>query len=621
MTHYNNPFSIRVSEKIFSVDTFLDMLSAEPLTEMESLYDDDKLWDNVTYICSSPGGGKTTLLRMFSTEVMQHISLPKHKSLDIRLKKLGVKTDSEINRFAVYLLIGRDYEYIEEEFEDNSYIQAGVFFALLNTRILTAAIKSILSYTQIAYANRDSILFDPQQDQEKFEGLKFPCNLSSLMDWVCERERKICKSIGGYNWNPDSLITDSRLFAFETVTPSYFSLNGVPLTGEFIFQLDDAHKFTAKQKKWLSSMLVETRINRTIWIAERLESVSAKEVLDSNNKEGRDFNRIQLDRNDARSRRYRVMIETIAENRSRYSMTNLNLMNALRDCPYANQFDKQYSRASEKYDSEIRSITTPHIYHEWVDWLLKLPPGEEKANLCKAFLVYYNRQIKNGEALALFDLPWESCAMTLDVVVKQGIDSLVMLENGIPLYYGFSSLVDVSTHNVEQFLSFAEKMFSFLLAQRLSNENDTVLNVIDQDRILKKCAVDKYNQIASYKNGKKIMTFIENVVRFCKKETFSPTFSYRFVSGFAVQQENGIGGHAHWYEIPEYNEFVTLLRDCIAHNIIEQEVTTQGTQGQKWTVFYLSRWVCVAKGLAMNKGGWRKVNIETLDKWKEGKIK
>lgn len=614
---YSNPFSIRASERIFSIDTFLDMLSAEPLTSMESLHKDGKLWNNVTYIQSSPGGGKTTLLRMFSTEAIQRISLPKHKLYNTKLKSLDVKSDEVIKRLAVYVLLSRDYGYIEDEFE-NKYCQSGVFYALLNTRIMAAIVKTILSYTQVLYKNRREISFHPSKYQERFVGLDLPCSLDVLMEWIADRERKICDGIGGFVGDTSSVIMDSNLFVFEAITPSCFVRNEECLGGDFIFQLDDVHKLTRSQQELLSSSLVETRRNSTIWLAERLESISATEMLNKNNKEGRDFNKIQLDGNEDNSRRYRVMIETIAENRAKFSMTELSLINSLRDCPYANQFSKLYNKASERYVKEISKLDVPEIYSEWKDWLLKLPGGEEKAVLCRAFLIYLNRQIKTGEVLALFNFPQEICAPTLLPIVNQGASSLVTLENKIPMYYGFSTLIDISTHNVEQFLSFAEKMFSFLLAQRVQNDADVVLDVYEQDRIIKDISKEKYSQILSLPNGVVIQRFVECLVKFCKKETFSPAFSYRFVSGFAISQEHDLRKGIQWYEEAQNMKLAELLRDCVAFNILEQDITTQGAAGQKWTVFYLSRWICVACGLALNKGGWRKLGINTLNNWLKG---
>ena len=78
MELYDNPFAMRASEKIISDNTFLDLLSPDPLVSLINLNKEDKLWNNVSFIQSVAGGGKTTLLRMFAPEVMKRISVSKH---------------------------------------------------------------------------------------------------------------------------------------------------------------------------------------------------------------------------------------------------------------------------------------------------------------------------------------------------------------------------------------------------------------------------------------------------------------------------------------------------------------------------------------------------------------
>lgn len=60
MNIYKNPFAIRASERIETDEMFLELFSSEPLTHLEEKFEQDKLWNNVTTILSSPGAGKTT---------------------------------------------------------------------------------------------------------------------------------------------------------------------------------------------------------------------------------------------------------------------------------------------------------------------------------------------------------------------------------------------------------------------------------------------------------------------------------------------------------------------------------------------------------------------------------
>lgn len=57
-----NPFVTRTSEYIDMEEKFIQLFSADIL----QLFKDDELWNKVNVLRSSPGGGKTTLLKLFT---------------------------------------------------------------------------------------------------------------------------------------------------------------------------------------------------------------------------------------------------------------------------------------------------------------------------------------------------------------------------------------------------------------------------------------------------------------------------------------------------------------------------------------------------------------------------
>ena len=60
-----NPFLMRASERIESDVNFLRLYSPIVLDSLIEKNSNDTLWNNVIFIRSSPGGGKTSLLRVF----------------------------------------------------------------------------------------------------------------------------------------------------------------------------------------------------------------------------------------------------------------------------------------------------------------------------------------------------------------------------------------------------------------------------------------------------------------------------------------------------------------------------------------------------------------------------
>lgn len=614
MELYDNPFAMRASEKIISDNTFLDLLSPDPLVSLINLNKEDKLWNNVSFIQSVAGGGKTTLLRMFAPEVMKRISVSKHSEFAKQLQTLKVRDSHKVYKCSVYVLARRDYAYIEDEF-DHKFEQRGVFFALLNVRIITATIKSLLNLYELPASSLKNIEFKPSIHQNCFKGLEIPCSVYELLNWVSEREEKIYNILSIYRREKIETIMDSSLFSLEAMNPAFFRHDKTHLINEFIFQIDDAHKFTKSQLCFLTEELVERRSNKTIWIASRLEGLTPQQLLDSTDIKDRDYNIIHLDDSKTLSRRYEVMLRNIADKRSKLSKTEINLVNSLDDELLDKDIEIKFKKVAHKLRNQIEAECNLSIFHEWMNWIETLHTWREQAQYYRAFIIFYNREKLHGNETALFPYPSELCKPKLENILQDAL-TLLSLENKIPVYFGMKDLVSLSTSNVEQFLFYAESLYRYLLAKQVVSPYKNNLSAIDQHNIIVRKSCEKYEEIKNRPNGTNLKNLIDHLVDFSRKQTFSETFSYKYVSGFAIKQENnGEYPEPMWYNSDENFELARVIKDCIAFNLLEMITINQGEQKQQWTVFYLSRWICAAKGLGLQKGGWRKLSLKEIKTW------
>ena len=160
MNIYKNPFAIRASERIETDEMFLELFSSEPLTHLEEKNEQGKLWGNVTTILSSPGAGKTTLLRLFSPSILQRVT--ERNSAYKKLKKLDVIDSEHIKKCGVYLQLGRDYEFLEDDILFSEIEQKRIFLSLLNARIILATLKSLMSLAGIRYTALNEIIYAPE---------------------------------------------------------------------------------------------------------------------------------------------------------------------------------------------------------------------------------------------------------------------------------------------------------------------------------------------------------------------------------------------------------------------------------------------------------------------------
>ena len=610
MNIYKNPFAIRASERIETDEMFLELFSSEPLTHLEEKFEQDKLWNNVTTILSSPGAGKTTLLRLFSPTILQRIT--ERNTAYKKLKKLEVIDSDHIKKCGVYLQLGRDYEFLEDDVLFNEIEQKRIFLSLLNARIVLATLKSLMVLAGIKYTQLNEITYTPEEIIPELGDFKAEYTGKELLDWAAEQERKICEFLDSFVMPEEGIQGSSKLFALQAMKASWFTHNGENLCEDFIFQIDDGHKLTRNQKKIIRNETVEVRMHVTLWIAERLETLSTTDILSDKNIKDRDDQTIHLE--NTKKGIFNPMVKNISTLRSAFSVDGIILASALASDTTIN-YKALYNDASKRYQTQLAELHNFDNYTECVATIENQDPYERVLNM-RALLMHAARQGANG-TMNLFgytaqDLDW--MLTPLKPLVKEVMPGEI---KKLPQYYGFSTLMDLASQNVEQFLDLSAKMYELLVAKKISDPSHYVLTAEEQDKIVRDFALARLEDIKRLPRGNKIYGFLMKLIDFCYNVTFTPTYSYRSVTGFAVKEENSgkWGKDGFWFQDPDNEELATILKDCLAYNFLMKQGVTQGKKDQKWTIFYLNSWLCAYAHLPLERGGWRPLTLHKLNSW------
>lgn len=610
MNIYKNPFAIRASERIETDEMFLELFSSEPLVHLEEKNDQGKLWGCVTSILSSPGAGKTTLLRIFSPSILQRIT--ERNSAYKKLKKLDVIDSERIKKCGVYLQLGRDYEFLEDDALFNEVEQKRVFLSLLNARIVLATLKSCMSLAGIKYTALDQITYSPEELVPEFGDFKAEFTGKELLDWAAEQERRICEFLDGFVMPDEGIQGCNSLFALKAMKASWFTYKGERLCDEFIFQIDDGHKLAKKQKKTIREEAVELRLPVTLWIAERLETLSTTDILSDKNIKDRDDQTIHLE--NAKKGIFNPMVKNISTLRSAFSTDGIILASALASDTTIN-YKALYNEASKKYQSQLEKLHNYDNYQECVAAINTQDPYERVLNM-RALLMHASRQ-GSGGVMNLFgytaqDLEW--IVGPLMPMVKEVMPGEIAK---LPQYYGFSTLIDLASQNVEQFLDLSAKMYELLVAKKISDPSHYVLTAEEQDGIIRGFAKNRLEDIKRLPRGNKIYGFLMHLIDFCREVTFTPSYSYRSVTGFAVKEENSgkWGKDGFWFQEEANDELSIILKDCLSYNFLMKQGITQGKKDQKWTIFYLNSWLCAYAHLPLERGGWRPLTLHKLNSW------
>ena len=610
MNIYKNPFAIRASERIETDEMFLELFSSEPLTHLEEKNEQGKLWNNVTTILSSPGAGKTTLLRLFSPTILQHIT--ERNTAYKKLKKLDVIDSDHIKRCGVYLQLGRDYEFLEDDVLFNEIEQKRIFLTLLNARIVLATLKSLMTLAGIKYTELCEITYSPEEIIPEFGDFKATYTGKELLDWAAEQERKICEFLDSFMVPEDGIQGSSKLFALQAMKASWFTHNGEKLCEDFIFQIDDGHKLTKNQKKIIRDETVEVRLPVTLWIAERLETLSTTDILSDKNIKDRDEQTIHLE--NTKKGIFNPMVKNIATLRSAFSSDGIILTSALASDTTIN-YKALYNDASKKYLAQLEELYNYDDYKECVVAIENQDPYERVLNM-RALLMHASRQGANG-TMNLFGYTSHDLDRMLNPLLPLVKEVMPGEIKKLPQYYGFSTLMDLASQNVEQFLDLSAKMYELLVAKKISDPSHYVLTAEEQDLIVREFALTRLENIKRLPRGNKIFGFLMRLMNFCSSLTFTPTYSYRSVTGFAVKEENSgkWGKDGFWFQDPDNEELAEIFKDCLAYNFLMKQGVTQGKKDQKWTIFYLNSWLCAYAHLPLERGGWRPLTLHKLNSW------
>lgn len=610
--NYKNPFAIRASERIETDERFLELFSVEPLIYLEDNNANDSLWGTLTYILSSPGAGKTTLLRLFSPSVLQRVTAKSTNLIYKKLYKIGVKdVNGQIQKCGVYLLMGRDYEFLEDDELFSRREQRRYFLSLLNARIVLATLKTCMVLAGIKYTALQDIIYTPEEPVKQFGDIKESYTGKELLDWATKQERKVCEFLDSFVVPVSGIDGNDELFAFGAMKAKWFSYKNEPLCKEFIFQIDDAHKLTECQKRILRGEVAERRIQATLWIAERLETLSTEDILSDNNIQGRDYQVIKLEM--LSQNLFNKMAKGVASMRSKVSYDGVDLFTYLSEISTEN-YNAAYNEASKKYLTQLAELSSYPSYVSCVKTIGQENPYD-RAKHSRALLIYASRE---NNTPRLFEYDYQEILGILSKDYNDYAEELLPGEiSKLPQYYGPQTLIDLASGNIEQFLSIASKMYELLLSKKIMDTAHYDLTPEDQDKIVSDYCKSRLEDVKQLERGNKIYAFLMQLIDFCRNQTFTPTYSYRTVSGFAVKEENTgqYGQDGFWFQDSAYKDLAILLKDCMANNLLYKVPRTQGKKEQSWAVFYLNEWLCAYAHLPLRRGGWRKLSLQRLNQW------
>ena len=609
-----NTFLIRQTEKLESENSFINILCPQLIG-----FVNESFFDKTIFINSSPGGGKSTLLKTFSPEVLlelkENSEKETYKDAFKLLSNLGVIDEDNIKLLSINVSCAREnYGLIDDLYDNGKAVQ--IFFQLLSLRILRRALEAVLKCNQLDYSELNRITFKNIPEEWKVIVDKNH-NGEKLYQWTLDEERDLCHSIEEMSIDIKTSMLYNNLSILSMVGNGNILLSGMPIMQKTLVMFDDIHSLSVKQRELLRNVIFTLRPNLAIWMTQRTIALSKEEIFGNNGQIHREYTIININEYVQQDRPafYRAL-KNVADRRVAISYKDEGLEDKL---------EKELSKESKKKLETINNKIKRRIdtfckgndnYTNLYNYLLEreFSSDLECVIAWQILLILIEREQKKAQYVWPFINVFKIDEFELEFKkLKKNAEYLVRYSYKLPLYYGMDDMQIMSSNNVEQFLDFAGEVFEFRIALDYASKRKkgTLISQEEQEKVLVKCAEEKWDDILrTFSRGTEIQQFISNIAQLgideLKKNTASysgGTFTGIGIKSLDIKVE---------LEKEQLSDLMSLLKICIAYNLISVQDVKHGTAKNDtvYKVFYLNRWICVKFRLPLGYGGWKSLSIQ-----------
>lgn len=629
MRGLRNPFRLRRSESIDTDDAFLTLFEPGILDVMPQA----TLWDSVHIIRSAAGGGKTSLIRMFTPPSLLALCRrgrndAKTKELFQRMKEFEAIDDAGPQVLAVLLTCGPGYSMLQ----DLNIEQARrnrLFFGLFNARITLAVLRGALSLKGLPFPEGlQRLIVSSSNGIPSLQPVTFPCEGRQLYQWAEQREATLCGTLDSLGpLKAETLPGDDALYSLNLMGPGNLTMDGRPIAQRVLLMMDDIHKLTALQRELLVSTVIEARSPVGVWIAERFEALSAQEMLSSGAEKGRDYGATIEIENFWRARwdKFEKLAIAVADRRiTEASDTEItSFQSCVQEMLTGTHWDQRFADIAGVISSRVKdTFGGKERFREWI----RLREGadctpQERAIEWRKLEILIAREL-NRKQKGLFDeqpLGEEELDQRDDSSLSSAAELFLAREFDLPYYYGSGRIARLASLNIQQFLGLGGEVFEESAAAEVMRRS-LALPPERQHAIMKDLARQLWEDIPKrVRHGRALRQFLESVGNFARAYTYRPTApNDPGVTGTAIRMSE----REQLYEVlakkGQANHAMVRLGETIAsalsHNLLVAQLD-YNCKHEKWMLLNLNRLLCVHFDLPLGYGLYKERPLKTLMQW------
>ena len=629
MRGVRNPFRLSTAESIETDADFLRLFGPGVL----DLLPDGATSGQLLFIRSAPGGGKTTLLRVFTPSVLLSLlalrSSEHHREIFGKLRQLDVVDDSGLRVLGTMLSCRRTFPSLDD-LDLPQPRSDRLLRALLDARIILGALRTAIESLQLRYPDDvDKVTVQPLTTGEAIPGLALPCSGSAARAWAEQLERSVCDAIDSLG-PLDSLDVRGHdvLHSLALLDASAIHVDGSAPKARWLVLLDDVHKLTAGQRRCLRETLVEGRHPTGVWVAERLEALSTDEMLATGALEARDYDGV-VNLEDAWGkgqgrRSFAFAVSAIAERRARMAAdvaagasdvgSFVGVLDPGQDSlEYADRTNAAIELVRGRLDEVVRAHPR---YGEWIRTRANQDgsPREVLVGL-RTLEVLIERDLRKAQMALGFELPAADLVQRDASAVRNAAELFLAAEFKFPYYFGSECVANLGFQNVEQFLRLGGDLFEESLGAALIRRSP-VLSPERQEKVLTNACNARLNELPS-RAGRDVLRFLEAVGKYCRYETYRPNAPYApGVTGIAISMADRerLMNRSILAASDAHRRFADMLASALSQNIFRAELD-RSVKGGRFMVLYLNRIVCLKYRFPMGYGGFREKPLKEFLVW------
>lgn len=624
MRGYSNPFRSRASEQQRDLSAFARTFAVGALDVLP-----DSAWDRLVVLRSAPGGGKTSLMRLFTTPSLELIDAraDELEPLHRRLVAMGALSADGPAVLGILLNLARDYQALLDLGAPED-VSTRLFFRLLDARIVAGVIRASLEARGLNYPDDAArVHLRAAPDNELFLERLGGASGGDILKQTLATEREtldLLDSLLPVSWEVSGG-THRELYSLRALSDCVIEVDGQELARKPLVMLDDGHGLGAGQRSGLLEILGDRRLGVSRWYAERLQAMEPDQIL-SGEIEGRDIHTISLE--EAQRKRHKnayqkVLVEAgnLRAGRSleRYGDETQDFFELLEVEEIELLGPDPDSVMLHVKEGAYKAAAASERLRAWLD---TTPDEARYANavLWRQKQIVIEREQRRRQR-PLFEVGDDGEQLDAHISrVTEQARVLLAVENRLPYYAGAERIAGVSSWNVEQFLSVCGDLFEAMLGNITLGERPR-LSAARQDAMVRHASDRLWKEIvARIPDGRLLLQLLRGVADFARAQTLRPTGPYApGVTGVAITMADRrrLLDPAERARIAGGEQLFRALVAGSAFNIVWIELDYL-VKDQLVAVIYLNRLLCPRYDLPLGRGGFRERRLDDLASWAAG---